>query len=388
MEEQSLSAASAGISLADIVTTLQRLDTTEAALTLLECYSAFRGASDHFCISTALASMLDNETILSEMTRVRDTDVPTVAKRELGRTDELWPFGASVSKAFSELLSKVRNDMAWRLSSGNWDVMSPPNASGFRAKFPGILLFLSRQNSELTRDRWSELGFDVSAENLVLLRRIQRALRDGEVFIHLSRVTAPQSGLTRLLAAVCEILLTLTALAQMLLWPLIAFNFNDVAKQHPDPSQNTPVSVLLWVLAGSPLAWLIYIVHAVVRAQPGRKWRAFFSPIGQTLRRTRYGTRLHPWMNFVLAQLLCPAWVLPALFAMDLHMPVFAAAYHGVFLVFCIGFYQLDAMRIDAPIDLLLLHPVGRRILGISGPHPPESRVPLAVEGRTREDIF
>jgi hypothetical protein len=42
----------------------------------------------------------------------------------------------------------------------------------------------------------------------------------------------------------------------------------------------------------------IYILLAVRLAQPGLNWRAFFSPIAQTLRQTPYITRLHPWIKW------------------------------------------------------------------------------------------
>jgi hypothetical protein len=371
--------------LKSVIRVLQQIDTSEAAYVLIQCFGYWTDQSDQVAISFALAAMIENEYIASDLQAVLGSQMGSYIGRAFVMDSIAWPFHEGESTAFDWLLLKVRDDITSELRGAMTSSTGHLDITGFKAVFPAIALVLVTRNEKLSREQWSVLGFKVASDlDLTVLTRIHGDLRAAPAGVKegirraiRGSAIKEASKIVRVLRRPCEVLLSLLTAFNEFIAVLFFAGFLFV--ERTEAIKATDI-LGVGLVGGIFAVWIASVIYALRVVGRRKWWLAIVSPVPQVLRRAPYFTPMKAWANFALLQLVWIGLSVPSVLLANavylassrhqnsLRFDPFDKSCFSLALLFvclCAWFYKFQVLRVDAPALLLLKHPLGRKILGL-----------------------
>jgi len=366
-----------------VIKVVREIDTAEAAKLLVECYRYWRTASDRVAISFAIATMLKNETIESELLTLRDQDIPQSIGTHFSAEDTSWPHGEQVGRGFVRLSLRIRDDIAAALQGAGKQASDELSSASFRLTFPALVCYLNVKD-KIPKDRWQSLGFELRSDaDLTVLERIHKGLRSGHTVVKESVKRLMAAGtsakevskIVRIVRWPCEILLSLLFVADALFAGFLVSDF--LGRSVESRSQEFDFGyIVLSISVMALLRFLVFLVWGAKIAGRGNRFLGIVDAYPIILRRTPYLTSMRPWINFVILQFgVSPFSWAGLVFAVIVNSAqegeriIGWAAMLSPYLCFAAAsawFYNYQALKVDAAALLVMQHPLGRKILGLT----------------------
>jgi hypothetical protein len=388
------------VPLTPFVDTLVAIDTAQAAKALISFYDVWQKPPEHQYISFALASMLRNQFVFSELAEMTSAELSRGLSG--GANDRSgWDFGPTVSVAFRGLDRKIRNDLKARLADGALGSSGDAWATvDFRVLFPMTVQYLKTSEVSPPSEVYRTLGFDTDSVPSATLANLHGEVRRADADLHTSlermsagirttRTTDPvgERPGASVLTWAAEVVLAAFFLGTVGVVLLVLFFVVREFRQggtFDRPADITVVVSAFSILFASIAAIVFAKVQSGCRVLSLRMLACLVSPLRVILRRTPYLTRLRPWNNFLLFNVFFSTFsVFTGLVAMGLaetgdwvqvarmmtigdSAGIVVTVSQAVFWVTGVAYYRSVVLGTDAVGYLLSLHPEGRRILGLS----------------------
>jgi hypothetical protein len=360
-----------------VIQVLCEIDTAEAAALLVECYQYWPAQSDQVSISLALATMLSNEAVESDLPALLDRGLPAAVGRTFQDTDTSWPSKDGVGRGAARLSLKIRDDIAGALTDAA-KFSDRISKASFKLVFPALVRFLRSTDASLSREQWQSFGFSPELDtDLTILQRIHKGLKSGHSLVNKSvqrligagTSASDVSRAVKLAQVPCQIVISLLfgidgAISTFAIGIMIAVGFFVT-------EMDTNEKLVALIVASAAFRFWFFEIWAIRLAGPGQRLKGFFNAFPIILRRTPYLTSIRPWINFLLLQVgfvtFSSAAVIAALALSDTHdIPSALIATYVAFLASTTWFYKYVALNVDDAALLVLQHPAGRKLLGIS----------------------
>jgi NACHT domain len=375
-----------------ILEPLATINTASSAIAIARLYERFTGEQASQKISLALATMLDQPHIETEVVELTERELPaSIVSWVRHASDKWYSETPDAHRPYICLLQRIRRDLSGIIRGAASESGASANAVlselSFRVMFPAFLDAIKGLENPMPSSMFTQLGFLDPASQNYPIKFEQLALRIKESNADLSTILTRSKKNTRrpskffdetLLQRVARMSVSAMISVVYLLQLAVCFLGTWVML-----SKSAEVGFFGFLVVGGSMSYIILVVWRLFERRRRMSWQTIFgallAPVQNVLEKVSYMLPRRPWLGYVSAVLAMNIFSFPAYLLMHI-LPKNTVEWHGrfssynsgdsgnywvlviygsVFCGFTAWYYYRYVVNVSFASLLLSLHPKG-----------------------------